>query len=256
MKIIDMHTHLWQGSYAEDKANLLQAMERYQIDRVFVSGLAHVGNPLPAMVEEVNREVFAFTQEHPECVSGYVYVSPEHANALDVMRRGIEDQGMVGVKLWVATFCDDPRVYPLVEQAIEYGVPILIHAFHKAVLQLPRETTGAQVANLARRYPEAKLIMAHLGGNCYHGMPAVRDYPNVWVDYSGSIFRGDELDYALELVGADRILYGSDMCGIYLVNLGQLLGADISEADREKIFYGNTERLFDRTFRPGKGCGA
>ena len=112
----------------------------------------------------------------------------------------------MGVKLWMASLCDDPRVFPVVEQCIEYRAPILIHSFHKAVGQLPFETTGEHVANLARRYPQARILMAHLGGNAYHGLPAIRDCPNVWTDICSSIFRGDSLSYALELLGEDRIL--------------------------------------------------
>ena len=100
-----------------------------------------------------------------------------------------------------------------------YNVPVLIHAFYKATGQYPNESTGRNVARVAARYPELKIIMAHLGGNCYDGLPAIRSFPNVWVDYSGSIFRADELPYALEMVGANRILHGSDMPGAYLVCL-------------------------------------
>ena len=253
MKVIDMHTHLWQGSYEKDKKDLLCAMEDYHIDKIYVSGLSHFGNPLPEMVEEVNREVGLFIRAHPDQVGGYVYVSPEHENAVDVLRRGIEDQGMDGIKLWLATFCDDACVDPIVKWSIRYKVPILIHAFHKVGERLTNESTGEHVARLAERYPEAKLIMAHLGGNCYHGLPAICDYPNVWVDYSGSLFRGDELSYAIELLGADRIVHGSDMPGVYLVNLGLALEQAAGESDREKIFHKNVDELFDRSFSPKKG---
>ena len=136
-----------------------------------------------------------------------------------------------------------------IEQAINYGVPVLLHSFHKANGQAKNETVGVNVARLARRYPEAKLIMAHLSGNCYDGIRAVRDLPNVWLDFCGSIFQQDALDYALEYVGADRLLHGSDMPGNYLVNLGQVIALDIDEESRAKILGGNAKRLFDRSFR-------
>ena len=59
----------------------------------------------------------------------------------------------------------------------------------------------------------------------------------------------DALDYALEYVGADRLLHGSDMPGNYLVNLGQVIALDIDEESRAKILGGNAKRLFDRSFR-------
>lgn len=246
--VIDMHTHLWVGLFEQNRAEIRRAMELYGIDRVYVSGL---NNALPdeEQVEELNREVRIFMDQEPGRVRGYVYVNPCNPNAADVVRRWIEDGGMDGIKLWISALCDAPCVYPVTELAIGYGVPILVHAYHKATGQLPNESVGRHVANLARRYPEAKLIMAHLGGNCYDGLPAVRDCPNVWVDQSGSVFRGDDMAYAMEMVGCDRILHGSDMPGPYLVNLGQVLACAEGE-ERQKILHQNAERIFDRTFRP------
>ncbi len=75
--------------------------------------------------------------------------TPATPTALDVLRHGVEDCGMSGMKLWVATFCDDPLVFPLVEQCIRYRVPVLIHTFYKQVGQLPYESLGGNVAALA-----------------------------------------------------------------------------------------------------------
>ena len=128
-------------------------------------------------------------------------------------------------------------------------MPILFHAFHKAVDQLPFETCGNHIANLARRYPELKIIMAHFGGNAYHGIPPVRDLKNVWIDSSSSIFRGDEFRYVIEQVGVDRILFGSDAPGNFIVNLGQVQELNLSKEDKDKILYKNTLHVFDPNFR-------
>lgn len=245
--VIDVHTHIWGYNYQKTRADLLKAIERYKIDKIYVSGLTEY-TPTKEKVREANHEVALFIKEHRDCVGGYVYVSPEHDNAVEVIRHGIEDQGMEGIKLWVSTFCDEECVNPVMEQAIHYGVPVLIHAFHKANGQLPKESVGNHVAAIARRYPKAKLLMAHFGGNCYHGIPAIRECKNVWVDFSGSIFVGDAMDYAVEYLGADRILFGTDMNGSYLVSLGQVLEAKLSQEEQDKILYKNALHLFDRNF--------
>lgn len=242
--IYDVHTHLLAEKCEQDKRNLLRAAEAYHIDKLFVSGLNSLPNPTEAMADQMNREVLQFKRENPGLVEGYVYVSPEHPGAISMLSRAIEDWGFVGLKLWMSTTCDDTRVFPVIEKTIEYGVPVLIHSFHKAVEQLPFESTGVHVANLAQRYPEAKLLMAHLGGNAYHGLPMIRDCPNVWVDMCSSIFRNDELIYALELMGPDRILFGTDMPGSFLVNQGQVEELPVSDEIKEKIFYRNAQELF------------
>ncbi|GIP39526.1 hypothetical protein J31TS4_28060 [Paenibacillus sp. J31TS4] len=246
--LIDAHTHIWGGRYEESTAELLAACERYGIDRIHVSGLnAH--QPDEAEIREMNANVARFMKEQPGLVQGYCYVNPVHPGSLEVLRENIEDRGMTGMKLWVATYCSDPRVFPLIEQCIAYNVPVLIHSFHKAVGQLPAESTGVHVAELASRYPEAKLLMAHFGGNCYHGIKAIRDCPNVWVDFSGSLFRRDELDYTVRQIGHERIVFGSDMPITYLVNVGQVEEADLTAEQKECIYSRNALTLFDRTRR-------
>ena len=246
--IIDVHAHILPYyDIQQDKADCLRAMETYGIDKLYVSSVgAHV--PDEAEVETLNREVADFVREHPKEIGGYVYLNPAHSNAMDVLRRGIEEQAMDGIKLWVATFCDDARVNPIAEKAIEYNIPVLLHAFHKARGQYCTETVGNNVAELALRYPELKIIMAHLGGNCYHGIPCIKHLPNVWVDHSGSIVRADDLRYTIKNIGADRVLFGTDLPGLVSGCIGQVLEAADGE-DREKIFSKNALKLFDRSFR-------
>ena len=155
---------------------------------------------------------------------------------------------MSGMKLWVATFCDDPLVFPLVEQCAGYGVPVLIHTFYKEVGQLPYESLGSNVAALAARYPEARLIMAHMGANCLRELKPVRPYGNVSVDTSGSISHRDDVDYAKKLLGAERIVFGTDMPLIsFLLNYGQIEEADLTKEEKELIFAKNALRLLKRS---------
>lgn len=244
--IIDIHAHIWMGKYEEDKREILHACEMYGITKVFVSGLGSFYPVDIGEIEELNCEVGKFMQEHPDTIGGFCYVSPLLPNCFDTLKKGVEQYGMSGMKLWVATYCDDPHVYPLVEKCIDYDIPILVHAFLKSNGQLDNESTGLNAANLADRYPEAKIIMAHLGSNCYHGIKAIRGCRNVSVDISGSIFRKDDIDYTKEQLGAERILFGTDMPGSYLVNLGQIEEADLSDYEKELVYYKNALRLLDR----------
>ena len=250
--IIDMHAHgmaPWL-SYEKCEKLILENMEKYDIDKVYVSNL-YSQIPNKEEVKIANDRAYLFKKNNPEKIEGYVYISPEHDNAEYVLQRGIEEQGFIGVKLWVSTFCNDVCVYPIMERVIEYGVPVLIHSFHKSKGQLAFETVGKHVEDLAKRYPELKIIMAHYGGNCYNGIPMIRECSNVWVDLSCSISNGDTLDYTVENIGSDRILFGSDMPGDYITNVGKVLEANLSEEDREKIFYKNTLKVFDKNFRLG-----
>lgn len=243
--IIDMHTHLWDGNFESDKRQLLAACERYGISRILVSSL---GSEIPGEEEiaRLNLATYGFMKEEPELVRGYCYVNPANPDAVNVLRQGIEERGMSGMKLWIATFCDDPRVFPLVELCIRNRVPILIHAFYKAVGQLRYESLGTNVANLARRYPEAKILMAHYGAACLREIKPIRSCKNVCVDTSGSIFHRDDIEYLKKMIGADRIVFGTDMPMSYLLCYGQIMDAELTPAEREAVFSGNALRLLER----------
>lgn len=244
--IVDIHAHIWGKRIEGDKASVLEAMERYKIDRVYISGLQSNWSD-EAEIAYLNEAVAQFMKEEPERIGGAVYLNPTHANALDVAKRAIEEQGFEMIKLWCCTFADDPSVDPIMDYAQEAGVPVLLHAFKKSTGQVRHETTGEHVANIAKRHPRTKILMAHFGGNCYHGIPCIRDLPNVWSDMCGTPFMGDEVNYAKEFLGADRILYGSD--NAFLSNIGQVLGSDLTEAEQELVFYKNAQKILDRNFR-------
>jgi len=68
-------------------------------------------------------------------------------------------------------------------------------------------------AELARRYPEAMIICAHIcgGGDWEWTIKALRNAPSVFIDTSGSVTDFDTVDMAVQILGADRILFGCDM---------------------------------------------
>ena len=97
----------------------------------------------------------------------------------------------MGIKLYNEHTCTEPVVFPIVELAIELGVPILHHAGHSHyfVEDQPHMSDGGHLAELARRYPEAMLICAHIsgGGDWEWTIKALRHAPNVFLDTSGSV---------------------------------------------------------------------
>ena len=247
MKIIDMHSHLFYNRGVEsEKKKILSFCEKYGITETYVSALCGFF-PSEDTVQEINASIEAFVAENCGLIKGYVYLSPEHKNALSVLSHGIEEQGMIGAKIWVSEYCDAECVNLLAEKLIEYNLPLLIHAFKKSTEQTANESTAVNVRNLAKRYPELKVIMAHVGGNSYHGVPLIKDLPNVWVDLSGSTGRTNEIEYTIENLGEKRILFGSDMPGCSVaIPYGKVLEADVTESARRKILYENATKLFDR----------
>lgn len=242
--ITDVHAHIYLSDMEENKRNLLRTAQRYSVTRYYISNVEGVHYPDEETVTLCNESVRDFCREQPDLIRGYTYLNPRNKNTLEELRRGIEDYAMAGVKLWVATHCDVPEVFPIAEQLIAYDKPLLLHTFWKSVGQLPDETTADHVANLAKRYPELKIIMAHLGGEAYHSLRAIAGCPNVWVDNSGTLVGSNDIDYAVKLLGTDRILFGSDMGIAFAGPYGQILEADLTEEEREKLLWKNAAKLF------------
>ncbi len=245
--IIDCHVHLTGPILEPTVADLA---ERLRIDKLCCSSLGRKWSyePTPEIFIEANNDVAAMMRKYPDLVLGFCYVSPAYPEeSLAEMRRCFEDLGMVGLKLWVAAYADDPRVFPLVEKALDYGVPVLQHAWHKATGNLPHESDPVHVAALAQRYPTAEIIMAHIGGDWEYGIEAIKDCPNVSVDTSGSIVDMGLVEHAVQELGAGRVLFGSDADGVDLpVALAKVLDAEIPETDRVKILGGNMQALLER----------
>lgn len=242
--IIDCHVHLTRDRLSPV---VVEEAARLGFDKLCVSSLGHewVFEPSPEVCAEGNRDVARTMREFPGLVEGFCYVNPVYASqARDEFRRCIERDGMRGLKLWVAVPASDPAVFPLAEQAIELGVPILQHSWHKVGGNLPHESHPEDVAELGRRYPEATIIMAHIAGDWERGVAAVRGCPNVLVDTSGSIVECGMVEHAVHTLGADRVVFGTDADGVVLAcALGKVLDAQITDEERAKVLGGNMQRL-------------
>jgi len=246
---IDCHAHLShhsRASWKEDDRKLVDAADRLGIDKLCCSILPPRRPSTPESFRECNRWVAEAVERFPGRVLGYCYVNPGYQReALDEIRRCVEDMGFIGIKLYNEYRCDEPVVFPVVELAIELGVPILQHGghMHYFVREQPRISDAAAMAELARRYPEAIIICAHLcgGGDWEWTVKALRDVPNVYLDTSGSVTDEGTVEMAVDVLGAERLLFGCDMS--MTASVGRIRSAEVPEEAKEMILGGNMIRI-------------
>lgn len=244
--IIDIHAHIWGNRLKESKEIILKGIDRYGIDKVYISGLQSYASD-EKEISYLNDAVYQFAKEEPERIGGAVYVNPLHENVLDVIKRATQEQGFEMIKLWLCTTADHPSVDPIMEYAEQNGLPVLFHVFKKSNGGVANESIGSHLANIARRHPRTKILMAHFGGSAYDGIPAIRDLKNVWSDQSGTPYHGEEITYAVEQLGEDRVVFGTD--NAFITNIAQVMAAPLTEAQQDKIFYQNALKLLDRNYR-------
>jgi predicted TIM-barrel fold metal-dependent hydrolase len=251
-KVIDCHAHLTHRSrrdWEADDRKLIEAADKLGIDQLCCSTLTPQRPSNPDGFRECNQWTAEGMKRFPGRLLGYCYVNPGYPReALEEIRRCVVDRGFMGVKLYNEYTCTEPVVFPIVELAIELGVPILHHAGHSHyfVEDQPRLTDSGHLAELARRYPEAMLICAHIsgGGDWEWAIKAARHAPNLMLDTSGSVTDADTVDMAAAVVGVDRLVFGCDSS--MTAGIGKIRGADLSAADKEKILGGNLMRLLGR----------
>lgn len=248
-RVIDCHAHLHHHSRAtwrDDDRALIDAADRIGIDELCCSILTPVRPATAEGFRECNRWALEGVKRFPGRIHAYCYVNPGcGAEAVDEVRRCVQEYGFIGVKLYNEYFCTDPVVFPVIEAAIELGVPILQHAGHAhyPLPGQPRISDGGRIAELAKRYPEAKLICAHLcgGGDWEWTVKALRDAPTVYLDTSGSVPDDATVETAAKVLGVDRLLFGCDqsMCQ----GVGRIRGADLRDDEKARILGGNMAKI-------------
>ena len=76
------------------------------------------------------------------------------------------------------------------------------------------------------------------------GIRTVRGMKNVWIETAGFDPTGGMVELAVQELGADRVIYGSDAAGrSFASQLAKVAGAKISAADKELIYGRNLQRL-------------
>jgi predicted TIM-barrel fold metal-dependent hydrolase len=257
--LIDIHAHFY--TELSNRADW-QIVNQARLDAGSTIGItAHVASilgtwgarsptyfPSPDDVTHANDRMVDLMEEHDN-VFGYCVVNPNFTDhALGEVRRRL-DQGMIGVKLAASRRADDVLLDPIVELASELKLPILHHVWHNRGRDWPGQeaSDAVELTALANRFPGASFILAHLGGggDWAHSIRAVRDVPNIWIDLSGSGVDLDMLHATVSNLGAERLLWGSDLTmDAAWGKLRYLERMGLSTDELDLISSGNAHRIF------------
>lgn len=246
--IIDAHLHLFED--LETNERILAQCKKVGIDKVcaFLSGMCSSGT----VEDEPNRVVMELLERHPDAVIAFARVDANDGpKALDELARLVEDHSFRGLKQSYKVKATDPTIFPLVEKTIELEIPILFHAFMDRerrpdrVARTPEETSALELVALARRYPEATIVMSHYNlGDWEFGLKAVRDTPNIYPCTSGSGIPSGYVEAGVREVGAERIVFGTDncICGA----MAKIHNAELTDEQRQMIFGANLHGLLTK----------
>ena len=257
-KVVNWHEHVYfkpDTRNLDEKAcdDLVELARLTYMDCIVCSLPLPGGIPKPDVVKECNNTVAAAMKRHPGIIRGMAFINPGYTKeALDEIDRCINELGMIGIKLYNHYFISDPVVRPIIEKSIKLDIPILQHAGKLTVNpeSQPFLSNGIHFSAAAKEYPEAVLVYGHIGGGgdwCW-SLKAMADCPNVFTDISGSVHDMGLMEKTAELMGKDRMLFGTD--GSFAPSIGKLLGAGIPDEDKIKILNNpKFERYLERGMR-------
>jgi len=216
--IADVHVHI--GPYPAryqpilDGAETIKVMDLVGINQACVS--ASRGLYEEDMIK-CNDYIAGLLKQYPDRFIGMAVLNPNlYRDLPEEIERCFRKLSMKGVKIHPHQHScpiTDPRYRPVFEGAKRYGYPILSHSDTRE-----SEDSPEMFLDLAHKYPEVNFIIGH-SGNTPRGLEialeVAKKRPNIYLDTSGWAFsRPGALEYAVEEIGAKRILFGSDFSWI------------------------------------------
>ena len=275
--IIDFHTHIFPPRakqkrsqyidrdpcfallYAKKEAkiataeDLIDSMDKASID---VSVVVNFGWLTHELCAETNDYILESIARYPERLIGFCTVQPQSVDAaIEEIERCVESGargiGELRPDIQLLDLEDEAIVSPLMETAKKHGLILLTHASEPAGHDYPGKgiITPDVLYPFITRHSDVTIVCAHWGGGLpfYALMPEVKKaLHNVYFDTAASPFLYQPRIYSLasELVGADRILFGSDYPLMPQSRpLQEINSAELTEEEKDLILSGNAKRL-------------
>lgn len=244
---MDVHAH---GFLSDDLNNdLFKTLDLFSIKRVYLSiypfDLGSL-NPSHDSVARGNEKILELSKRDKRirCMVFANLLNPEDIEAAEKFLR----EGCLGIgEIYRSVKPRISLIEPLVEIAISYDVPILIHTANRLYPRdRPREASAKDLCILARKWPRARFIVSHIGGggdweNTIEILASC-EASNLYVDTGGSVGDYGMIDLLVNRFNHKNILFGSD--NIYTTSIARIEYSSISEDVKELIYRENPCKVF------------
>ena len=191
-----------------------------------------------------NEHVYDLKTKTDNRVIQFIWATTRIKNITDYLNKKFNDWAFHGVKLhqcWEKYSVDSEFFRQVANWTEKNDLPLFIHLFSdKDVIRL---------IDYKREHPKLKLIVAHLFGLEIFISKNFKD-DNLYFDSSTiQLISDHRLKMAIDFVGANRILFGTDTPygakDNISRNLKRLKGLDIPNKDKELIIGENMKRLLN-----------
>jgi amidohydrolase family protein len=237
-RVFDVHTHVYRWDFNTDPASEVGPLydqigrpypvsDWQQLDRCDAALMParqlsrlSFGFPFPKGCDFEAANRFAARQVADDPASAALMLV--HPTMTDEMvEEQIRNHNFVGFKPYrfYATTGDpvECRISDMLPErqiavADRHGLIVMLHLPKRDAIADPENL--AELSHFTSRYPNVKWILAHCARS-YSSWPIERvaktlqELPHVWYDTS-SVCESDAIELLLSVVGADRVMYGSD----------------------------------------------
>lgn len=250
----------YANAYADEKmaGKQMDFADRLGIEKLILSvPIAREMGKTQKEIRQYNDLVISATKRSPDRLRGQFTLYPVHLKeSLEEIKRCV-GEGMVGLKLHNQCKINDPIVYPVIEQFISYKMMIHVHGESQLgvggyrmkydVQNTPAISVPEDFVEIANRYPEAMFQYAHIGGggDWEYACKAFAECANIFVDVGGSNNGGRMVDFAIEMLGEDRVFFGTDSS--YYQAVGNIISSDVTERQKRKIFFENYNDILHKS---------
>ena len=257
-----------ESIFLEDIGEIIAEMDELHIDKKVLIAMPpdierefHYGEYIPeynirtlTSHEWISKAVALYPSRFAACAC----LNPIEKSSIQAIEDLVKNKGFKEVKIHQAHYnfeVNDKRAYPFYEKCIELDIPVAFHTGFSPVPLIDRyiPTMPHNLDELGYELPELKINMCHGGGNWYQDgiMIALRNR-NIVIDIAGitdlcaklvypRVEAKDLIKRFVEILGADRILYGTDNMDREL-NLDMMSEIGLTDNELEKIMGKNAQR--------------
>lgn len=251
--IVDAHMHMGTlpNYYLPDKGFLsaLELMDYLGIDygmQMHMSGFTKMF----AYAYQESENIFRGSDKR--IFYGLVFDPHRRDESLEWLKRASDNEGFACIKIhpsWHQVYADDDAYEVIWDFARAIRKPIVTHTWVVSDYNPSQKfSTPDRFEKYLAKYDDVKLVMGH-GGGRYEGhklaIEIAKRYPSVLLDTSGDVNVYGLLEYQVQHVGAERILFGSDTNMMDpRGTMGKILAAEISDQQKKLILGENAVREF------------
>ncbi|HHV81646.1 MAG: amidohydrolase family protein [Dictyoglomi bacterium] len=254
MNIIDIHVHpeLEDQDYSLTE-KMIGLAKRYGVKHICLLGdVLHFGyDPSEEQIRKINDQTIELVEKWSDFFFGFCFLNPKHPEEFMQQEAGrcFKNKNFKGIKLEVAVNARNKHVEKVMRIARNMNIVVLLHSWSTEIIDnREHQSDPEDIAYLASHFPDVKIIMAHVTSARERGVLAIKPFSNVWVDTSGGQPIAGTIEYAVEKLGSERILFGSDAPGRdFSAQLGKIYGSNISEYAKRSILGENARKLLGIT---------